>query len=306
MLPLMLGQNPGTFQHHLIVLQRKPATLNVFNRREPVNDQPENSWGTFDPEDQFAGTSLKKRAEKRTVQQTGERAWLVHGDAKMGDAYPNYQVELKAGERKYNCSCYGHGRGEYRRRRMCSHVLAVILYRKKKVDESEVPNHPYRPETWDTEPVDVDADRVKGEDPEKDAERRGEARRGGAVGSVSEVEATIEIEPSGRFKSSTANTYPDDPIPMDDDALGSPPMPDKFTEFRDNQWDAIVEIMEHLEAGKKAVMLSAPTGSGKTILGETVRRLTAGTSVYCCTTKSLQDQIQREFSYAKTIKSRTN
>ena len=88
--------------------------------------------------------------------------------------------------------------------------------------------------------------------------------------------------------------------------FGQPPIPDKFAEFRPNQWEAIVDITEHLEAGKKVVMLSAPTGSGKTIIGEASRRLWPGSRVYTCTTKSLQDQIQRDFEYAETIKGRAN
>lgn len=259
------------------------------------------SWETFDPEDQFAGTSLKKRAEKRTLQQTSPNSWIVHGQPKMGDAYPSYNVKLPEGEHKYECSCYSHGRGEYRRRKMCSHVLAVILHKKKnkqkaKDDEPQTVPNKQVPHA-DTEP----------KDPEKAAVKnvRRAAGRGGAARRRPKVEA-VEVEPSDRFKSSTANTYPEEPMAMDDDAMGSPPMPEKFVEYRDNQWDAIVEIMEHLEQGKKVVMLSAPTGSGKTLIGETVRRLMVGRSTYCCTTKSLQDQIQREFYYAKTIKGRIN
>ncbi len=233
-----------------------------------MTDQPTDSWGTFDPEDQYAGTSLKKRAEKRTVQQVGERKWVVHGDAKMGDAYPNYAVGLKAGERKYECACYGHGRGEHRRRKMCSHVLAVILYRKKKVGESEMPNHPHQPTDWDTEPCDVEK---TGSEIVDATERRDAAgRRGGGRDSEATV---VEVEPSNRFKSVSADTYPDNPIEMNDDMLGSPPLPKKFVEYRANQWDAIVEVMEHLEAGKKAVMLSAPTGC---LAGDTVVTVNRG------------------------------
>ena len=88
------------------------------------------SWETFNPEDDYKKSSLRKRAEKRTVEQVGERAWLVHGNKKLGDAYPDYLVELKDDSTKYDCACYRHGRGDVRRRKMCSHVLAVILYRK--------------------------------------------------------------------------------------------------------------------------------------------------------------------------------
>ena len=93
-----------------------------------------NSWETFNPEDRFAGTSLKKRALKRTVEQMGPRAWQVLGSTKLSDAYPEYIVTLPDGDTKYTCTCYGHGMGDVRRRKMCSHVLAVILHRKANVD----------------------------------------------------------------------------------------------------------------------------------------------------------------------------
>ena len=98
----------------------------------------------------------------------------------------------------------------------------------------------------------------------------------------------------------------DNRLDLDDVAFGEATFPDKIAEFSPNEWEAIVEIMDHLESGKKVVMLSAPTGSGKTIIGESVRRLHAGDTVYSCTTKSLQDQIQRDFDYSRTIKGRVN
>lgn len=251
-----------------------------------------NGWETFDPEDAYAGTSLKKRAEKRTVQQTDEYDWIVHGNPKLGDAYPNYYITLPKGELKYVCSCYSHGRGEYRKRRMCSHVLAVILFRKntdKNQDDEPEPLQPRQASFHNTEPAEPEKAAV--DDQIRNA--RAATRRDDGEGSE-------------RFKSVAADTLPDDPMLLDDDAFGSPPLPDKFTEYRDNQWEAIVEIMEHLEDGRKVVMLSAPVGSGKTLIGETVRRLMAGKTVYNCTTKTLQDQIQREFEYARTIKGRAN
>jgi len=256
------------------------------------------SWETFNPEDRFAGTSLKKRAEKRTVEQWGERAWRVLGERKLGDAYPEYIVTLPKGSRKYECTCYKHGQGDIRRRKMCSHVLATILYRKDHAEDGT-----------DVEVPDA-AGGVEGQSMVPPAVRETEPPL------THFVEIPVSVEPARGdaaarrghvYRSAAAGTLDADDIPSPhDDMFGDPPMPDKFAEFRPNQWQAIVDIMQHLESGVKVVMLSAPTGSGKTIIGEAVRRLMPGKAVYCCTTKSLQDQIQRDFDYAKTIKGRAN
>ena len=85
-----------------------------------------------------------------------------------------------------------------------------------------------------------------------------------------------------------------------------PPLPEKFQEYRDSQWNAIMEIEQALEDGYKAIFVSAPTGSGKTLIAESVRRFRGVRGVYTCTTKVLQGQILREFEYGKLLKGRAN
>ncbi len=55
--------------------------------------------------------------------------WFVRGNAKLGDAYSQYIVKYIAG--KYMCSCMERERPYHSRRRkeLCTHVGAVILYR---------------------------------------------------------------------------------------------------------------------------------------------------------------------------------
>lgn len=96
------------------------------------------------------------------------------------------------------------------------------------------------------------------------------------------------------------NTDPRDP------SWGEPRLPEKFTSFRPAQLKAIEEIVGHFEAGKKIVVLSAPTGSGKTLCAEVSRRLTNSRSLYLCVDRGLQDQIARDFEYAKILKGRSN
>ena len=86
-----------------------------------------------------------------------------------------------------------------------------------------------------------------------------------------------------------------------------PPWPTKFEGFRPHQEEAIAEIAEAFDDGHKVVMLSAPTGSGKTLIAEATRRLLQSKALYTCTTKTLQAQIMRDFGdYAKLLKGRAN
>ena len=92
-----------------------------------------------------------------------------------------------------------------------------------------------------------------------------------------------------------------------------PPLPDRFQSFRilpdgsSPQWDAICDIVVAFESGAKVVLLEAPTGAGKTLIAETVRRLLETRGVFTCTSISLQDQILRDFGdYAHVLKGRSN
>lgn len=91
-----------------------------------------------------------------------------------------------------------------------------------------------------------------------------------------------------------------------DPRFGPTPWPDWVTEFRDHQVTAALEIVELFEAGKKVVWLDAPTGSGKSLIGEMVRRLMQTSGLYVCSTKSLQSQFLRDFPYAHVLQGRSN
>lgn len=84
------------------------------------------------------------------------------------------------------------------------------------------------------------------------------------------------------------------------------PLPEWIKFIRPHQWDALQEILRHFHEGKKVVFLSAPTGSGKTLIGEMVRRKLDGAAMYTCTTKTLQDQFEHDFPGGKVIKGRSN
>lgn len=90
------------------------------------------------------------------------------------------------------------------------------------------------------------------------------------------------------------------------DIPGNPPLPAWVTEFRDHQVEAINEIQEHYRRGAKVVFLDAPTGSGKTLIGEVTRRLQEEAAVYLCSSLTLQDQFLKDYPYARVLKGRSN
>lgn len=85
-----------------------------------------------------------------------------------------------------------------------------------------------------------------------------------------------------------------------------PPWPAKIADLRPGQVVAIEQIVAAFNGGAEIVVLEAPTGSGKTIIGEAVRRELDAPALYVCTDKALQDQLERDFGYAKILKGRRN
>ena len=61
--------------------------------------------------------------------------------------------------------------------------------------------------------------------------------------------------------------------------------------MRPRQIPAVDVIVEAFEAGKRIVVLEAPTGAGKTVIAEAVRRRLKVPALYVCTDKLLQDQL---------------
>lgn len=85
-----------------------------------------------------------------------------------------------------------------------------------------------------------------------------------------------------------------------------PPLPD-WLQLRDDQLDAVERVTKEYDRGARVVFLDAPTGTGKTIIAELARRrLDVRRGLYVCTTKSLQEQVARDFGYARVLKGRRN
>lgn len=86
----------------------------------------------------------------------------------------------------------------------------------------------------------------------------------------------------------------------------SNPLPSWVREVRPHQLAAVDEVMDAFAGGASVVFLDAPTGSGKTLLGELVRRELNDPALYVCSSLTLQDQIAADFPYARVIKGRSN
>lgn len=87
---------------------------------------------------------------------------------------------------------------------------------------------------------------------------------------------------------------------------GSPPLPEWLEDIRPNQAAAVEGVVDAFRDGARAVLMEGPTGCGKSLVGELVRRALGTRALYVCTTKSLQNQMVRDFPYARVLKGRGN
>lgn len=85
---------------------------------------------------EFPGKSHSwiKRALLRLgdVREVRDGLYLVEGRRELGDWKPLYQVWLSEREGRWYCTCYFTAFGIRRRRDICTHVAAVLLYRRYK------------------------------------------------------------------------------------------------------------------------------------------------------------------------------
>lgn len=69
-------------------------------------------------------------ARSLAVRSEGANRWTVYGLPELGDTYSYYTVVYSPYANKYVCSCMSHSFGRYRQAKVCTHVAAVILYRR--------------------------------------------------------------------------------------------------------------------------------------------------------------------------------
>ena len=99
-------------------------------RRDPLREAEERLRADF-PGKSY---SWIKRALLRLgdVKEVREDLYLVEGRRELGDWKPLYQVWLSQREGKWYCTCYFSTFGMRRRRDICTHVAAVMLFRRYK------------------------------------------------------------------------------------------------------------------------------------------------------------------------------
>lgn len=76
--------------------------------------------------------------------------------------------------------------------------------------------------------------------------------------------------------------------------------------IRPHQVSAIQQAVEAFNSGTQVVILDAPTGSGKTLIGELVRQSLDTRALYLCSSIALQTQFARDFPEAAILKGRSN
>ena len=99
---------------------------------------------------------------------------------------------------------------------------------------------------------------------------------------------------------------PDDPADPFWTRGNLPDWPAWVQGFRPWQVDACRELVDGWQRGVRVQVLDAPTGTGKTVIGEMCRRVMGGQTTYVCHSLRLQDQFLADFPYAGVVKGRGN
>lgn len=76
--------------------------------------------------------------------------------------------------------------------------------------------------------------------------------------------------------------------------------------IRPHQMKALQDVLQQYANGVSIAVLDAPTGAGKTLIGDLVRQSLGVRSLYICSSISLQEQFARDFPHAKILKGRSN
>lgn len=289
------------------------------------------SWTTTKPGSSPLRDSLVKRAKQREVYEgKTENVYVVVGNTALGDSYDRYIVErlgdgLESDD--FKCDCQSASRQGSQYRKVCSHITGVVLHINEHGDwqTEEVPDPADEPEldfielaatarpderaarkaiSEDAEPEDLEEEIEEVEEDEE--EDQPEENPTPVVADLPLTEkGTLDIEDPRLWQLFEDPAYL--PLPAQIRVHESEPdLPTKFQGYRASQWRAVLEVEAALEDGVKVVFVSAPTGSGKTLIAESVRRLRGVRAIYTCTTKLLQDQILEEFEYAHVLKGRSN
>jgi len=97
-------------------------------RQDPLRRAVESLSNTFPGKSR----SWIRRALLRLgdVREVRENLYLVQGRRELGDWKPLYQVWFSEREGRWYCTCYASAFGFRRRKEICTHIAAVMLYRR--------------------------------------------------------------------------------------------------------------------------------------------------------------------------------
>lgn len=303
-------------------------------------------WGTSKPPSSKLSEASLKKARKRKVYVRADGEWVVFGLVKK-DSHPTYLVTEGDGPNtSLHCSCYDEQYGETRKRKGCSHVASVEFFERGElvwqvdgvrcdrdgklvVDGLSDGRGDSGVDSGDGIEDQEDESQEEVVSPLQPAIDLLQSELHEALDSTSEISSSRPVAGRPPESAAVASAGGREPhhlaptgTPFDDwarfeglaptdPAFGLPPIPEKFSEFRPGQWTAIREAVDHFENGVKVVFLSAPTGSGKTLISDMTARLALmghddSRRIFACTTKTLQDQVDEDFLYAKVLKGRAN
>jgi len=71
---------------------------------------------------------LRAAVRSLGVREVRGNVWVVPGFPELGDYYSEYVVRFSGG--KYSCDCFARSYGYVRSARICTHVAAVMVYRR--------------------------------------------------------------------------------------------------------------------------------------------------------------------------------
>lgn len=248
------------------------------------------------------------RALQRTVMPYATtNTYTVAGNSKLGDYYPYYTVLHDPAARSFHCTCHNTKYGESRSKGqfLCTHAIAVDYY----LNAERILNE-----------LIAEKDREEGRQQKESITPMPNNQLGNSIASglpypsldLSTSDSSVDDDEMPAFElPRPIPVFMTPEIPSLSDPMwqrnDNPPLPPQFQSLRPHQWTAIRQAIEAIQDPTvKVVFIDAPTGSGKTLIGECIRRLYSPKTLYLCTTKTLQDQVVRDFPYAKLLKGRSN
>ncbi len=257
----------------------------------------------------YPATRVDRALQRKVMPYAAANTYTVEGNSKLGDYYPYYTVSHDPVNRSFHCTCHNSKYGESRSsgKFLCTHAIAV--------------DYRLNVERILANLIDIDEKRRRKENRQKEIGTPISNNLSG--NSIVSVSPYLSSDLSASNSSISEEPVPDyelpRPIPVQStpeipslsDSMwrryNNPPLPSQFQALRPHQWTAIRQAMEAIQDPTvKVVFIDAPTGSGKTLIGECVRRLYSPKTLYLCTTKTLQDQVMRDFPYARLLKGRAN